>query len=182
MQTLKFGLGNGAQMQRRAKKRGGIGTHVPSSSSNIRSRVLAVPRMNKSSRSKQECTNISPPRSSCDIKYPTRSMLEVRNLRRVCSVRYVPRHTTGITGTGHFGKVDAISIAVPDTSVSSVRYGYRYRLYRYRLSYRYRTLRYVRYNNIFDTGYFGNFGTASIPVPDTSVTSVRHQYRYRTLR
>ena len=32
------------------------------------------------------------------------------------------------------------------------------------------------------TGHFGKFGTISIPVPDTSVTSVRHQYRYRTLR
>ena len=32
------------------------------------------------------------------------------------------------------------------------------------------------------TGHFVNFGTTSIPVPDTSVTSVRHQYRYRTLR
>ena len=28
----------------------------------------------------------------------------------------------------------------------------------------------------------GHFGTASIPVPDTSVGSVQHQYRYRTLR
>ena len=52
------------------------------------------------------------------------------NIPRVCSVRYVPRHTAGITGTGHFGK----------------------------------------------------FGTTSIPVADTWVTSVRHQYRFRTLR
>ena len=34
---------------------------------------------------------------------------------------------------------------------------------------------------ITGTGRFGNFGT-SIPVPDTSVSSVRYQYRYRTLR
>ena len=32
------------------------------------------------------------------------------------------------------------------------------------------------------TGHFGKLGTKSIPVRDTSVTSVRHQYRYRTLR
>ena len=30
--------------------------------------------------------------------------------------------------------------------------------------------------------HFGKFGTISIPVPDTSASSVRHQYRYRTLR
>ena len=34
---------------------------------------------------------------------------------------------------------------------------------------------------ITGTGHFGNFGT-SIPVPDTSVTSVRHQYRYLRYR
>ena len=32
------------------------------------------------------------------------------------------------------------------------------------------------------TGHFGNFGTTSMPVPDTSVSSVQHQERYRTLR
>ena len=47
-------------------------------------------------------------------------------------VRYVPRHTTGITGTEHFGKLCTTSIPVPDTSVSSVRHLYRYREYRYR--------------------------------------------------
>ena len=31
----------------------------------------------------------------------------------VCSVRYVPRHTAGITGTGHFGKFGTTSIPVP---------------------------------------------------------------------
>ena len=28
---------------------------------------------------------------------------------------YVPRHTAGITGTGHFGKFGMISIPVPGT-------------------------------------------------------------------
>ena len=35
---------------------------------------------------------------------------------------------------------------------------------------------------ITGTGHFGNFGTTSIPVPDTSVSSVRCQYRYQTPR
>ena len=35
---------------------------------------------------------------------------------------------------------------------------------------------------ITGTGHFGKFGTASIPVPETSVSSVRHQYRYQKLR
>ena len=35
---------------------------------------------------------------------------------------------------------------------------------------------------ITGTGHFGKFGTTSISVPDTSVCSVRHQYRHRTLR
>ena len=46
----------------------------------------------------------------------------------------------------------------------------------YRCRYRY------RYDINIGTGHFGKFGTTSIPVPDTSVSSVRHQYRYRTLR
>ena len=32
------------------------------------------------------------------------------------------------------------------------------------------------------TGHIGKLGTTSIPVPDISVCSVRHQYRYGTLR
>ena len=87
-------------------------------------------------------------------------------------------YTGGITGTGPFGKFGT-SIPVPDTSVSSVRHQYRYR-----------TLRKVRYDMDTgttgtgtgldaSTGHFGNFGT-SIPVPDTSVSSVQHP-RYRTL-
>ena len=35
---------------------------------------------------------------------------------------------------------------------------------------------------ITGTGHCGKFSTASIPVPETSVSSVRHQYRYRRLR
>ena len=79
-------------------------------------------------------------------------------------------YTAGITGAGHFGKFRTISIPVLDTSVSSVRYQYRYW-----------TLRYVWYDintgtagtgTDFHTGtgYFGKFGTISIPVPDTSVS------------
>ena len=62
-------------------------------------------------------------------------------------------------------------LPVPDTSVGSVRYQYRYR-----------ALRQVRYSINADTGYFGKLGTTSMPVPDTSVGSVRYQFRYRTLR
>ena len=81
------------------------------------------------------------------------------NFPRVCSVRYVRRRTAGI----------------------------------YRRYYRYRALRYVRYDTNTGIGHFGKFGTiwipvpsvpiqTFIPVPDTSVSSVQHQYRYRTLR
>ena len=38
------------------------------------------------------------------------------------------------------------------------------------------------YRRYYGTGHFGKFGTTSIPVPDTSVSSVRHQYRYRRRR
>ena len=34
---------------------------------------------------------------------------------------------------------------------------------------------------ITGTGLFFKFGTTSVPAPDTSVSSVRHQYRYRKL-
>ena len=56
-----------------------------------------------------------------------------------------------------FSPTGLIIMPVPNTSVSSVQHQYRYR-----------TLRYVRYN--------------IIPAPETSVRSVRHQYWYRTLR
>ena len=65
---------------------------------------------------------------------------------RVFSVRYVLRHTVGITGTGHFGKFGTL-IQVPDTLDKSVRHptdtehfgtfgtiGYRYHRYLYRRS------------------------------------------------
>ena len=61
-------------------------------------------------------------------------------------------------------------LPVPDTSVSSVRHQYRYR-----------TLRYVRYDINTGTGHFGKFGTTSIPVPDTSLSSVRHRYRSKSV-
>ena len=54
----------------------------------------------------------------------------------------------------------------------------------YRRHFRYRTLRQVRYINT-GTGCFGKFGMTSIlgmtfiPVPDTSVNSVRYGHRYR---
>ena len=108
----------------------------------------------------------------------------------VCSVRYVPKHTAGIhrrcdrhrtlrsvrddfnTGSGHFGKFSMGSIPVPDTSVSLVRNQYRYR-----------TLRQVR--DDINTGTSGTgmdvstgvgtgIPTTSIPVPDTSEGSVKH--------
>ena len=74
-------------------------------------------------------------------------------------------YTAGITGTGHFGTFGTTPVLVSDTLVSSGRYGYRHRRYRYRLSYRYRTLRKVPYDINTGAGH--------------SVSSVRHQYRYR---
>ena len=53
-------------------------------------------------------------------------------------------------------------------------------LYRCRCRYRYR-YRY-RYDINIVTGHFLKFGTTSIRVTETSVSSVWHQYRYRTLR
>ena len=105
---------------------------------------------------------------------------------------------------------------VPDTSVSSVRHQYRRRILRTfgvtsipvpdtwvtsaRHLYRYRVLRYLLYDmdtgtvgtrSDFHTGagHFGEFGTTSIPTPDTSGYGYRYRryryrfpYRYRTLR
>ena len=93
-------------------------------------------------------------------------------------------------GTGHFGKfstwtpVPPVPVQtftpVPNTSVTSVQHQYRYR-----------TLRWVRYDINVGTGHFGKFGTwTSVPpvpvqtftrVPNTLATSVQH-HRYRTLR
>ena len=47
--------------------------------------------------------------------------------------------------------------------------------------YRYRTFRQIRYNIKTGTEHCGKFGTTSILVPYTSVSSVRHLCRYRTL-
>ena len=46
----------------------------------------------------------------------------------------------------------------------------------------YRDVTAVYTAGITGTGHLGKFGTASIPVPEISVSSVRHQYRYRKLR
>ena len=118
---------------------------------------------------------------SCALKVKKQKCLELC-FPRACSVRYVPRHTAGITGTGHLGKIGTTSIPVPDTLVSSARHRYRHRRYRYGLSYRYQTLQEVRYNINTGTGHFDQFGTTSVPVPDTSGSLVQHRYRYRTLR
>ena len=40
----------------------------------------------------------------------------------------------------------------------------------------------VRYDINTGAENFGKFGTTSIPVPETSVSSVQYQYRYRKLR
>ena len=103
---------------------------------------------------------------------------------RGCSVRYAPSHTAGITGTWHFGKIGTTSIPVPDTSVSSVRFGkigmtsIRYRTLRpvrsVRHQYRYRTLRQVRHDINTRTGHFDKFGTTSIPVSRIPVPYRKH--------
>ena len=66
------------------------------------------------------------------------------------------------------------SILVPDTSVCSVRYWYRHRRYRYRLSYRYRRLHQDRHHINNGKGHFGMFGTASIPVPGVPASYPAH--------
>ena len=58
----------------------------------------------------------------------------------------------------------------PDILQGCVRYG------------TYRGIPAVYTAGITGTRHFCKFGTTSIPVPDTSVTSVRHQFRYRTFR
>ena len=66
---------------------------------------------------------------------PSINIIDFENTR-VCSIRYVPRHTAGVAGTGHFGDFRRPSIPVSNHSVSLVRYGYRQRRYRYRISHR----------------------------------------------
>ena len=114
------------------------------------------------------------------LPVPDTSVSSVQHQYRYRTLRYV-RYDIN-TVTGHFGKFGTRSIPIPDSSISPVRHGYRYRRYRYRLSYWYRTLRPFRYNINTGTGYFGNFGTTSIPVPDTSVSSVLHPCGYREYR
>ena len=110
------------------------------------------------------------------------------------------------TGTGNFRKFGTKSILAWATSecfvrhqcwyrklryvwfgintgpYSSVRHQNRYRRYRYMYLYRYQTLRQVRYTSINGTEHFDKLDTTSIPVPDTSVSSIRHPYRYREYR
>ena len=78
-----------------------------------------------------------------------------------------PVYTAGITGTGHFGKFGTTSIIpVLNISVSSVRHGYRYRRYRYRLPASVQT-----FMPVPDTSL------CSVQRQCTSVSSVQHQYR-----
>ena len=68
-----------------------------------------------------------------------------------------------------------------DTSVTSVRHQYRYQTLR--LWYNMHTGTAGTGTDFpAGTGHFGKFGTTPIPVPDTSVSLVHRQYRYRTLR
>ena len=90
------------------------------------------------------------------VPVPDPSVSSVRHQYRYRTLRYV-RYDVN-TRTGHFGNCGT-SMPVPDASISAVRYGYRYRRYRYKLSYQYR--------------HFGKFVTTSIPVLDTSISSVR---------
>ena len=75
---------------------------------------------------------------------------------QVYSVHTRPVYTTGNTGTGHIGMFGTATTQVPATSVSSAWHHYRYR-----------TIRYVRYDIHTDTVHFGKFHTIWIPVPDT---------------
>ena len=75
---------------------------------------------------------------------------------QVCSVHTWLVYTTGTTGTGHIGMSGTATTQVPATSVSSAWHHYRYR-----------TIRYVRYDIHTDTVHFGKFHTIWIPVPDT---------------
>ena len=60
---------------------------------------------------------------------------------------------------------------VPDTWVGSVPHESRCQ-----------TLRYVLYSINDGTGHFGKIGTTETPVPDTLVSSVRHQYGHPLYR
>ena len=93
----------------------------------------------------------------------------------VSSVRHQYRYRT-------LREVHYINLPAPETSVCSVRHGNRHRRYRYRISFRYRTLRKFRYYINTVTGYFSKFDTTLIPVPDISVSAVWLPHRYREYR
>ena len=122
--------------------------------------------------------------STCILKLPfwTGNMRDAphthRRYRQHHRYRYryrygLPYHTEKLVTFG------TVSIPVPRSSVRSVRNSYRYRWCRYDNPYRYREVRYVRYDVRTGTEKFGTFGTMSIPVPRSSVRSVRCPYRYR---
>ena len=48
--------------------------------------------------------------------------------------------------------------------------------------YRCRAIQHVRYDINIGSGHIANFGTTSTPARDTSVSLVKHQCRYRTIR
>ena len=102
--------------------------------------------------------------SICSVRYPYRYRI-LRQLRCDIDTGAVGTRSDLHTGIGHFGEFGTTSIPVPDTS----GYGYRFRLYRYRLPYRYRVLRQVRYSINTGTGHFGKFNTTFIPVPGVPV-------------
>ena len=99
---------------------------------------------------------------------------------RVCSVRYVPRYTAGISAgiypTERFGTLGTGFHTIPKISVRSVQPSIPYRKSRYsKKKYRefgrgtgttpipYRKSRYARYRPSYPTENFGTLGTALIP-------------------
>ena len=101
-------------------------------------------------------------------------------ISRVCSVRYVPRYTTGISAgiypTERFGTLGTGFHTIPKISVRSVQPSIPYRKSRYsKKKYRefgrgtgttpipYRKSRYARYRPSYPTENFGTLGTALIP-------------------
>ena len=135
--------------------------------------VLCVSRMPVYNSGPTQCISLSVFTSVClASERAAQAFFVISYYPRVCSIRHVPRRTGGITGTGHFGKFGTASIPTPETSVSSVRHQYRFRI-----------LRQVRCINtsIGGTGMHvfteagTGIGTTSIPVSDTSVRSAQHQ-------
>ena len=104
----------------------------------------------------------------------------VHKIPRVCSVRYVPRYTAGISAgiypTERFGTLGTGFHTIPKISVRSVQPSIPYRKSRYsKKKYRefgrgtgttpipYRKSRYARYRPSYPTENFGTLGTALIP-------------------